>query len=266
MNKRRMVGTLLAVGLLGLGLLGAGCGPNYPKCNKDKDCKQSDKGQKQGKLYCVNGLCQECRTDDHCGGPGMQCENGECAQIPNYCEGDADCSGSQVCRDNRCGPECLSDDDCDEGMECKGGTCQEEAECSSDADCPGDQVCRNGSCTEPRESTSTCELETVYFDFDSSRLTSTARDKLEDNADCIEERGESVKVEGHCDERGSNEYNIALGERRASSVQDYMTKMGVSSGMIETISYGEERLARQCGVDAPDTCHEENRRVEFEWQ
>jgi peptidoglycan-associated lipoprotein len=266
MSIRSTVGTFVAVGLLAVGLFGSGCKPNYPKCKKDEHCKQSEQGQKEGKLYCVNGLCQECRTDDHCGGPGMRCENGECTEIPNYCEGDGDCSGDQVCRDNRCGPECLSDEDCGEGETCKGGSCEPEDECSTDADCEGDKVCRNGSCVEPRDTASTCSLKSVYFAFDSSSLSSTARNKLEDNADCIKDRGRSVKIAGHCDERGSNEYNVALGERRASSVSDYLTKMGVSSGDVSTISYGEERLARQCGVDASDSCHEENRRVELSWQ
>ena len=248
-----------------VGLLVSGCPPQYPKCKKDKHCQQSEKGQKEGKLYCVNGLCQQCRKDADCEGPGMECNAGACEEIPNYCEGDDDCSGSQVCRDNRCGPECMSDDDCEDGYVCEGGSCTEEPECSSNADCAAGEVCEDGQCVA-EETSSNCRLKTVYFAYDSSSLSSTARDKLESNADCIQNRGQSVKIAGHCDERGSNEYNIALGERRASSAEDYLESMGVSSSSTSTISYGEEQLARQCGVDASDSCHKKNRRVEFNWQ
>lgn len=264
MKVTRKVAFVLLFGVALVGLISSGCGPKYPKCNDDEDCKSSEQGQKEGKLYCVNGLCQQCRKDADCGDPSMECNAGVCEKIPNYCESDADCSGSQVCRENRCGPECMSDEDCDDGYVCKGGSCEKKAECSTDADCAGDKVCRNGQCVAPPETS--CSLETIYFSYDSSSLSSTARNTLESNADCIKERGGSVKVAGHCDERGSNEYNIALGERRADSAADYLESLGVSSGNISTISYGEERLDRQCGVDASDSCHEENRRVEFNWQ
>ncbi|MFB6264200.1 MAG: OmpA family protein [Bradymonadaceae bacterium] len=73
-------------------------------------------------------------------------------------------------------------------------------------------------------------------------------------------------MEGHCDERGSNEYNIALGERRARSVYDYLKSLGVDPSRMETISYGEERLFRRCGEDGPESCHKMNRRAEFKWK
>lgn len=262
--RRKIVSCLVVVGLAFVGLAASGCGPNYPNCNNDEDCKSSEQGQKEGKLYCVNGLCQECRSDDDCGEAGMECNAGKCEMIPNYCESDDDCSGSQVCRENRCGPECLDDSDCDEGYECKGGTCEAEAECSTDADCPDGQECRNGQCVTPPDQPE-CTLDTVYFAFDSSNLSSTARSKLDSNADCIQKRSGEVQLEGHCDERGTNEYNVALGERRAKSVYDYLTSLGVPNSKLSTISYGEERLARQCGLEAADSCHEDNRRVEFSW-
>lgn len=257
---------LLVLGLALVALGMSSCKPDYPNCKKDKHCRNSEKGQEEGRLYCVNGKCQQCRKDADCEGPGMECNAGVCEEIPNYCESDDDCSGSQVCRDNRCGPECMSDDDCDEGFVCEGGSCKEEAECSSDADCASGQKCQDGKCVTEETTSTSCSLETVYFSYDSSSLSNSARDKLDANADCIKQKDRSVKIAGHCDERGSNEYNIALGERRANSVEDYLESLGVSTSNMSTISYGEEQLARQCGVDAPDSCHENNRRVEFNWQ
>jgi len=265
MNGRGTTHTILLLSLALVGFVISGCPPQYPNCKKDEHCQNSEKGQEEGKLYCVNGMCQQCRNDEDCGDPGMECNAGACEEIPNYCESDADCSGSQVCRDNRCGPECTSDDECDEGYVCEGGSCTPEAECSTDADCASGETCRDGECVEAQTSTR-CTLKTVYFAYDSSSLSSSSRDKLESNADCINQKGQSVKIAGNCDERGSNEYNIALGERRAKSVREYLNSLGVSTSDMSTISYGEERLARQCGVDAADTCHEENRRVEFNWQ
>ncbi len=262
LDKHWLFALVATVGFLGV----AGCGPEYPKCNTNEDCRQSDEGQSQERLYCVDGRCQECRKDGDCDGPGQRCNDGVCEAIPGYCEGDADCSGSQVCRDNRCGPECRSDDECSEGQVCEGGECVADQECTTDADCASNEACQDGECIIA-EPAGTCNFKTVYFPFDSSELTDEARDKIQNNADCLEQKDErTIELAGHCDERGTNEYNIALGRRRAQSVYEYMQSLGVDSSDLETISYGEERLARQCGVDGPDRCHEKNRRVKFNLQ
>lgn len=85
-------------------------------------------------------------------------------------------------------------------------------------------------------------LQTVYFDFNSSVLRSDTRSALESNASFLKENP-SVKVivEGHCDERGSVQYNIALGEKRAKSIKRFLTSMGVESSRVETATYGKER-------------------------
>ena len=259
--KRWLLGCSI-VFVLGALLALSGCKPDYPKCETDEHCRSSEQGQKEGKLYCVNGLCQECRTDEHCGDPGMECNAGVCEEIPGYCTSDADCPGNGKCRDNRCGPECKSDDECGPNEKCEGGECVAKAECSVDADCEADEICQDGKCVPAPDPT--CSLETVYFAFDSSSLSSTARSTLQDNADCIKEEGSSVELAGHADQRGTNEYNIALGERRARSVKDYLENLGVSSGSLDTISYGEERPVRQCPeTGGSESCYEENRRVEF---
>jgi peptidoglycan-associated lipoprotein len=99
----------------------------------------------------------------------------------------------------------------------------------------------------------------VYFAFDSSTLSSAARDKIQSNAQCIRERDMSqVQLVGHCDPRGTEEYNLALGERRARSVKKYLTSLGVSGDKLGVSSMGEE-MADGTGPDTwPD-----DRRVEL---
>jgi len=85
-------------------------------------------------------------------------------------------------------------------------------------------------------------LNTVYFEYDQSRLTSDSRKKLADNADWIKSHPSfTIQVEGHTDSRGSVEYNLALGERRAKSVKAYLQTLGVDSKRVTIISYGKEK-------------------------
>ena len=82
----------------------------------------------------------------------------------------------------------------------------------------------------------------VFFAFDSSALDSEARTTLERQAFFLRKYpSTSVTVEGHCDERGTREYNLALGERRASAVKDYLVSLGIDPSRLSTISYGKER-------------------------
>lgn len=105
-------------------------------------------------------------------------------------------------------------------------------------------------------------LETVYFDYDKSDLRQDARDVLSKNAEALIKQATDakIKIEGHCDERGSDEYNLALGERRAKSVAKYLTSLGVSEDRISTISFGKEKPA-VTGSD--ESAWSKNRRAEF---
>lgn len=110
------------------------------------------------------------------------------------------------------------------------------------------------------------DFETVYFDFDSYEIRSDARPALRENADAISAGaggGATITVEGHCDERGSNEYNLALGERRANAVKRYLVDLGVPSSRLRTVSYGEDRPSVQ-GHD--ESAWRYNRRAEFSLQ
>ena len=100
-------------------------------------------------------------------------------------------------------------------------------------------------------------LDTVfYFDFDQSVLKPEARAALVAHAANLKASPRSVRLEGHADERGTREYNMALGERRAKAVRDFLVLQGVNSSNLETISYGEERLDSSSD-------HSLNRRVEM---
>ena len=103
--------------------------------------------------------------------------------------------------------------------------------------------------------------ENVYFQYDKSALLPEFQDMLKENAQWLKDNPDvSVIIEGHCDERGSNEYNIALGDRRAQSVKSFLVDMGIAAERLTPISYGEEKP-----VDPGHTeeAWAKNRRVHF---
>ena len=83
----------------------------------------------------------------------------------------------------------------------------------------------------------------VFFGYDSSELDSDAQELLQDQVAWMKQHDVSVTIEGHCDERGTREYNLALGEKRAQSVKNYLISLGVDSSRVSTVSYGKERPA-----------------------
>ncbi len=88
-----------------------------------------------------------------------------------------------------------------------------------------------------------CRFTVAYFDLDRSKLRSDATAALNGALSCIQGAAGQVRIEGHCDERGTTDYNLALGQRRADSVKNFLTKSGVSASRISTVSIGEERPA-----------------------
>jgi peptidoglycan-associated lipoprotein len=98
----------------------------------------------------------------------------------------------------------------------------------------------------------------VFFNYDSSELDSDAQELLQDQVAWLKQYSDvSVIIEGHCDERGTREYNLALGEKRAQSVKNYLISLGISSDRVSTISYGKERPAV---VGSNDGAWAQNRR------
>ncbi|MBI4517809.1 MAG: peptidoglycan-associated lipoprotein Pal [Deltaproteobacteria bacterium] len=104
-------------------------------------------------------------------------------------------------------------------------------------------------------------LKDIQFAFDSFELDEAARQALRENHDWLKDNAKAkVEIEGHCDERGTVEYNLALGAKRARAAKDYLATLGVSSDRLTTISYGEELPICR---DHDDACWERNRRVHF---
>lgn len=101
----------------------------------------------------------------------------------------------------------------------------------------------------------------IFFDFDRFSIREDARPTLEDNAKYMKGNNNlKIVIEGHCDERGTPEYNIALGERRAQAAKKYLIDLGIDSSRISVISYGEEKPF--C-TDHTEECWQENRRARF---
>lgn len=132
----------------------------------------------------------------------------------------------------------------------------EPGTCVSDADCAAGQRCDGGRCGA---TPSGCSLVRVQFGFNTSQLSPEAMNALRDNASCIAQRqAKSVLVEGHCDERGTAEYNVALGNRRAAAVRRYLLDLGVKAS-IDSVSFGKE-IPLVAGSD--ETAWAQNRRAE----
>jgi peptidoglycan-associated lipoprotein len=103
--------------------------------------------------------------------------------------------------------------------------------------------------------------EDIYFNFDKATLTPSAQDNLLRKAEWLRENSDvTVTIEGHCDARGTNEYNLALGDRRAESAKAFLVDLGIAASRVTTISYGEERSV--C-TQQDEECWAKNRRDNF---
>ncbi len=104
-------------------------------------------------------------------------------------------------------------------------------------------------------------LKDIYFDFDRYDLRADAREILKANAGWLKSNPSArVEIEGHCDERGTNEYNLALGAKRAQSAKDYLVTLGIPAERLSTISYGEEVPVCR---EQTEECWQKNRRARF---
>jgi peptidoglycan-associated lipoprotein len=104
-------------------------------------------------------------------------------------------------------------------------------------------------------------LETIHFSYDKAAISDTDKKKIQGNVNWLNAHAHvNLQIEGHCDAKGSIEYNLALGERRANAVKDYMTSLGVAANRLSIISYGKERPVATGDSDA---AYAKNRRANF---
>ena len=117
------------------------------------------------------------------------------------------------------------------------------------------------SLPSPKEFVESAALRDVYFDFDRYDVRAGDKGTLDENANWLKSNQSAMLlIEGHADERGTNEYNLALGERRAKATRDYLVSVGIDAGRITVISYGEERPT--C-TEKTEGCWAKNRRAHF---
>ena len=161
-------------------------------------------------------------------------------------------------------PKCTSDEHCTRAKNggksadehCLFGQCQE---CAQDSHCDAPATCSRGRCEAPPAAAAAPQTPaavaattpaaapcpasaTVRFDFNAAELRDDSRASLDAIAACFAKTPpKELVVEGHCDERGTTEYNLALGARRAEVIRDYLARLGVDRAKIKTVSYGKER-------------------------
>jgi len=232
-------------------LCACGSKPKQPGCKGDKDCK---KGQ-----VCSNNKCVECRDDAQCP-KGKTCKANACVAKPQ-CISDEQCPTGQVCQAGSCKP-CAADGECGPGGRCEAGACQRPKKCTKDEECADDEDCKNGLCLKAGAGSNVdagCQLQTIYFAFDDSSIQPSERDRLESNNQCIvKNKTQSVFVFGHTDTSGTEEYNIALSERRAQSVADYLSRLGIDPAKLQVVPKGE--------TETTGLGDDKDRRVEFKWR
>jgi peptidoglycan-associated lipoprotein len=203
----------------------------------------------------------ECKSSTDCAaqaGFGKVCVSGKCAE----CAADADCKAGFTCAANRCEPAGPSADElarraaADEAARRKAAGL-----CAADADCASGQACVAGKCAAAVDpACADAAAFTVRFGFDQATIAGDAPATLQRLAACLQKApARRVQVDGHCDDRGTTAYNMALGKKRAEAARKYLADLGVA-GTVEANTYGKEKpLCREAAED----CWSRNRRAEF---
>jgi peptidoglycan-associated lipoprotein len=201
--NRAFIGIGVVIGL-------AAYHPKFPGCREDSDCLEADNHGLH--VHCLDGQCQECRTDAECA-IGKKCDSMRCVAG----------TGSAIST-TPAAPETASNN--------AGNNSGNDA----------------------------CQFPKIHFDYNSSALTPQSMQALQQVVTCLTNRPNlHLLIEGDCDERGTEEYNLALGQRRATNVEKYLEGLGVQR--ISTVSYGKDKPV--CS-DNSEACMRENRRAEFD--
>lgn len=208
-------------------------------CKTNADCL-SDATGKTSNGVCYMGKCEECVEDSDCT-MLKQCVKNRCLQS---CETNADCGENAHCEENFCIANCLDNSYCPGGQECYEGRCitKEAMNKSPSLKCQG--------------------LERLHFEFDRYDISEIYYKNLANLAACLEENPSSgLIIEGHADNRGTPAYNMALSEKRANAVKDYLVKRkGIASIRIKTVPYGEGKPLMD---EENEYAFKQNRRAEF---
>jgi peptidoglycan-associated lipoprotein len=133
--------------------------------------------------------------------------------------------------------------------------------CSS-SDNKGTETATTGTAVTDTSASEATLSNVVYFDFDQYALTAESRAVLLAHADKLKGASVAVRLEGHADERGSREYNMALGEKRANAVRDFLVTQGVNGSSLEVVSFGEEQPV---ATGSDEASWAQNRRVEVKY-
>jgi len=241
------------------------CQPDTNICESDNECQRPDA---LGDV-CVQGTCQECIEDAQCveaRGDGYFCNSGRCDEKHKL---------SQL------GEPCTEADECTTSLGCINGVCQDPTTisatitCHSTMDCATGFLCLNNICAEEtpeqKERRKSCNTlfskqdnlarEAILFEFNDYALTTNSQQQLQMAAECISEFDTlGIVLEGHSDDRGTQEYNLALGEKRATTVRNYLKTLGADPEKFVVRSKGENEPVCE---RADETCWARNRRVEF---
>ena len=250
MDKKVLIAAVAGLGLLLAFATSCGDHPKGPSCKTDKECKN---GQ-----VCADNKCVACKSDGQCG-TGKRCSAGACIAAVE-CNSDHDCTGGRVCQGGKC-TACIADSDCGADGHCVTGACKKKT-CAKDEDCADDEDCVGGICKKAVAQTNpadvTCQLSTVYFSFDDSSIQESERERLSSDSQCIEKtKGKGVFLVGHTDTSGTEEYNIALSERRAQAVADYLARLGSDPARLQVVPKGE--------TEPTGMGDDKDRRVELQW-
>lgn len=265
---------LLPLSLASLGALSmVGC-KKYPNCKKDKDCQAGES--------CVGNICQNCKTDAECvdktpagqapwtcnafrcGPPGADAAGAGGGEEGDPCTQRTDCLGGLACKQGVCAL-CAEDLDCAPATcNLDSGRCSPQNSCTADEDCAMDEICDGGMCIFSgnlgNDDGGPCGLAAIYFAFDSDDLTPKTTQELDGVAQCITEQNTPIYLEAHADDRGTEEYNILLTERRGNMVKRYLGDKGVSADLLQVIAKGDLEAA---GKD--ESSRSKDRRVQFIW-
>jgi peptidoglycan-associated lipoprotein len=137
----------------------------------------------------------------------------------------------------------------------------QESGCGSDLDCGSKQLCIRNRCVDISAGLAECSQVRVHFAFNSAELDPADRPGLERSARCLKaDNALHVGIEGNADERGTEEYNLALGDRRATTVAKYLESLGASAAQLKTVSYGKENPL--C-TEHDEECWSKNRRADM---